>query len=57
MRLELRIIGNSVGEDLETPQDLKKKKKRYPSQRLDRTRKARLPHKNMSTHVDLLNQI
>lgn len=26
MRLELWIIGNSMGEDLETPQDFKKKK-------------------------------
>lgn len=55
MRLELRIIGNSVGEDLETPQDLKKKKGIL--HRDWTARKARLPHKNMSAHVDLLNQI
>lgn len=54
MRLEFRIIGSRMGEDLKTPQDFKKKK--VSLQRLYCTRKARLPHKNVSTHVDLLNQ-
>jgi hypothetical protein len=50
MRLELRVMGNRMKGDLETPQVFKKKK-RHPSERLDSTGTARLPHLDVFVQV------